>query len=816
VNFKAHNNKEFGWVVLNQKALQGNILVTGSIGSGKTEGVILPIFEQLLANFKPTPAILAIDPKGTFIPKALELIKRYGLEKQVVHMKLGGEVTFNPIYDKKVLKNARFQEIAQMIRSAAVNFMGRTFDAPFWEISAFNLVKNSLIYCGVHHNYYTLNELYKAVLGASSKDGSRKIIDQLESAFVRKDKLFDEEEQFNIRCAIDFFGEYAGFDEKIRSGILATSTSFLNQFREYQASKIFCPKEDDRTILSMDALIDEQKILLFDIRNPGLARSMGTFVKLDFQKSILDRLGSSRSLDHMAGMIIDECQEVTSVGGAGVAGDDKLLAKGREANAFSCYATQSIASLENAIGKEKAAKELFQNFRTKIACHSSDSETIRVFKELAGQTEIEKESSSISELSQNTQKNHLMGGFDASGATISESRSRSSQKDYVVSAKEFSELKTFEAIGQIYDGVETKFQKLYLKPLFLKNKRTPHTKVLEHLRKVVVVLAMFVTTVLSDANAYPTICSVVKTKEFNSCLDLKISGCMCPGPPPYPCALFNYYVPQTFIEVHPNPSESFFGSYPGASAQLSGLSGAGIPFGALNDHHTQSFQAHTLAVPFTQIPFEMMACGGARQEKFCFDAMSEHVSEHWRTGSGDTMQPNRLAWSISPKACLLKGAATSISGEPITSTFGAGMSCSYSMDWMKKFAPSTHSACNGWGFFYPRMGTYTGDSPTAGALMIGARILSLSTEVFQGTPGGGDQKLQMITPQSTSCFREGQNMGILEIPKNVNEVKRMMGIDLKSYLFTTWKKVSCCKNLSYIASTNAAIGLMNGICQGIK
>ncbi|MCB0308126.1 MAG: hypothetical protein KDD48_02050, partial [Bdellovibrionales bacterium] len=55
------------WVSLSPKALAGNILVTGSIGGGKTQGTILPYFDQLL-RFSPRPAILAVDPKGTFIP----------------------------------------------------------------------------------------------------------------------------------------------------------------------------------------------------------------------------------------------------------------------------------------------------------------------------------------------------------------------------------------------------------------------------------------------------------------------------------------------------------------------------------------------------------------------------------------------------------------------------------------------------------------------------------------------------------------------------------------------------------------------------
>ena len=139
------------WAVMPRRALNGNILITGSIGGGKTQGTILPYLDQVLTNFKPRPSILAIDPKGTFIPEALKIIKKHGLEEHVLHMKLGGGVTFNPIFNPTPLKEAHFLEIAQMIRAAAVNFMGKSFDSPFWEISAFNLIKNSLVFCGAKY-----------------------------------------------------------------------------------------------------------------------------------------------------------------------------------------------------------------------------------------------------------------------------------------------------------------------------------------------------------------------------------------------------------------------------------------------------------------------------------------------------------------------------------------------------------------------------------------------------------------------------------------------------------------------------------------
>ena len=144
-------NESPEWAVMNQRALNGNIIVTGSIGTGKTQGFILSAFDQILTNFKTRPSILAIDPKGTFIPEALKIIEKHGLTEHVLHMRLGGNVTFNPIFSAYPLKGARFLDTAQMIRAAAVNFMGKSFDSPFWEISAFNLIKNCLVLCGAKY-----------------------------------------------------------------------------------------------------------------------------------------------------------------------------------------------------------------------------------------------------------------------------------------------------------------------------------------------------------------------------------------------------------------------------------------------------------------------------------------------------------------------------------------------------------------------------------------------------------------------------------------------------------------------------------------
>lgn len=799
------------WLALNKDALNGNILVTGSIGSGKSQGTILPYLDQILSNFEITPSLLAIDPKNTFIPKAIEIIKRHGLEDRLLHLHLGGKITFNPIYHHKPLERSRFLDIAQMVRAAAVNFMGKSFDTPFWEISAFNLVKNALVYCAAVKGYYTLKDLYTVMIQASEGALEKDLCEAL------LDPKFSDEEKYNISCAQHYFtAEYKQLDEKVRTGILATSTSFLNQFQEYQASRIFCPQKKDIAIQTMDQLIDEGKLLLFDVSSPALARSMGTFIKLHYQQSILDRLNDkSRDLKRSALLIMDEYQDVVSTGSGATLGDERFLAKSREANAITIAASQSLTSLENSVGSDKAAKELFQNFRTRILAHSSDLATIRSFQELAGQYDREKKSRSISELSQHTRRNIMLGGFDLTDATLSESVNTSEQKEYLVTGKDFSRLSSFEAFACVYDGVETIFTKLFLKPYFLKDKSTPHKSLLTQLKALAASLILFL-GISTNAHAFPSICSVLKTDQWKDVLEFNWSWALCGWPIPRPCANISYYIPTHLIEVVSQPKQTFFKGLPPVELQLATTPDV-LAFGAEEDNGTYSFHAHVIQTPLLNIPFRLLPCWGFSPiENFCFNAMSEHIPTHWKTGTKDLTQPSFLAWSLSPQACLLKGAAESFVGSQDSSFYPTVPSCSVTMDWLPTHPPSNHPVCTGWGIHFPRYGTVVSSDQTTASLMIASRIKSLGTEVFKTVPNSADEKWQMLIPQASSGFKLGQNIGILQLGKGVTEIGRILNAQPNNYLYAIWKKVECSSELPLIPGFYLAIELMGGICQGLE
>lgn len=814
------------WLAIGLKGLTGNLFISGAIGSGKSQ-VILQFLRQLLGNFKVRPALLAIDPKRTFVRELRRIIESQGMADHLVWLSLKGDVRLNPIWCENMLKNSAFTTIANSLKLASINFIGGSGDSRFWEQSSFNLLKNSLVYCAARYDYFTFKELYRALVQARDQGLASELVDCL------NENQWDEEERGNIEGAIEYFtNEFSQMDEKIRTSILATATGFLNDFLEYRVSRILSPRKAEINFTSFKDAVRDGKLICLNIENDALARSIGTLIKLLYQEAVLDRVTDGNLSDaRYALLVMDEYQDVaTSGGGAGI-GDDRYLAKARESKSITIAATQSVSSLENTIKSEAATRELLQGFRSRIFGNTTDPKTIRVFQEPRGTEEVARSSHNFSETSPDARSDLLFGGYDSAKSNVSQGTSTHFAREYPVTAKEFSRLRTFESFAQVFDGLETIFEKLYLKPYYLKDFGTPHSKILAGLREsaqveeirrgrftrqpfVAPVIAILLTIPLTGSAGilFPNICSVAKTSQFRSCLNLSIGACVCGYPLSHPCASISYYVPQTFIEVWPNSKQSFFSKYPGTAVQLGLHPDNGIPFGEDDEMGGFSFQAHAIAIPLANEILSPLSCGGTRTDKVCFDLMSEDLGSNWSTGAADSLQPSFLAWSLSPKACLLKGAVAGVIGIGDISIGGDMGGCSYPLSFLPKYPPSTHDTCNGWGIFYPRSGIYQGSSRTGAALMIAARLKSLGIEVSHTIPGDLDEVWQMIYPQSSSCFKEGENIGFLEAIKGVREEQRLLGKP-NGYLFVIWKRVSCCKEFVEIAKNELALQAISLGCQ---
>lgn len=102
---KDYYTKEFTF--LTEKSLYQNILITGTIGSGKTSSAMYPFTKQLISyqNYRPDKKLgmLILDVKGNFYKQVITYINQSNRQKDLIIVELGTTFSYNPL-DKPNLK----------------------------------------------------------------------------------------------------------------------------------------------------------------------------------------------------------------------------------------------------------------------------------------------------------------------------------------------------------------------------------------------------------------------------------------------------------------------------------------------------------------------------------------------------------------------------------------------------------------------------------------------------------------------------------------------------------------------------------------
>jgi len=205
--------------------------------------------------------------------------------------------------------------------------------------------------------------------------------------------------------------------------------------------------------------------------NPGLARALGTMLKQDFQRAVLNRIPTSG--DELAQplrpvfFVCEEYQAFATSGENEPSGDEKFFALARQARCIPIVATQSVSSLRSTLPGE-SWRTLLQAFRTKRFLAVSDDFTARVAADLCGKAERLKPGYTLTESGHDANVSVLTGRPAAHRASVSAAKTYSLVVDYVFQPKIFAELKNAQAIVLPYDGFNPHSPTYcYLKPHFL-------------------------------------------------------------------------------------------------------------------------------------------------------------------------------------------------------------------------------------------------------------------------------------------------------------------------------------------------------------
>ena len=301
----------------------------------------------------------------------------------------------------------------------------------------------------------------------------------------------DKQAQFEA-VKLWLYHDWNRIEPRLRTSIVEGISVFLSLFDDNPAVKrVFCPPKEAympdaeatsapaRTLPPFSELIEQGKVCALNFpvaANPGLARIIGTLMKQDFERAVLNRIPRiAKDPDlHFREVLFlcDEYQAFATVGENDPSGDEKFFALSRQAKCIPIVATQSISSLRSTLPGE-SWRTLLQTFRTKIFLTLSDDFSAQTASQLCGKEEQLKLSYTLSENGQDAGVSVLTGRASAHRATLSASKAYHLQRDFTFEPKVFSELKNAQAIVLAYDGTNPHPPTYcYLKPHHLDRQRS--------------------------------------------------------------------------------------------------------------------------------------------------------------------------------------------------------------------------------------------------------------------------------------------------------------------------------------------------------
>ncbi len=430
--------------------LYKNILITGSIGTGKTSGAINTFCEHMIKN--EVPGVI-LDIKGNYVDTVENIARHYKKEKNIRIISEANKEKYNPLDT-----NLTAMELASRIRKAIELISPSNNSDSYW----LDKVENTLLNLIILIRYYNqqkvdFNEIHKLVTDESYLNAK---INEIRTNMFNK--VPTDKEAHELTNIIMFFSkEFLNLDSKILSIIKSEISRITIPFvTEYQIFNKFGKSGDNTIKINLNNNSKEIIILSINMsKNYMLAKILATFLKLDYQSKALETIYCPvKSFN-----INDEYQEFANEQ------DAHFLSLSREAKSINIYSMQSYSSLRNTLKNEQATNVIIQNLVNKIWFRSDDNYTVEeILKQLGKEKKI-LETKAIAEGAQES-KVSLTAGFINKKASITETISYSENKDYIFDSNFFSrELKAFEAViylsknGAMLNAKKITFNRGYIK-----------------------------------------------------------------------------------------------------------------------------------------------------------------------------------------------------------------------------------------------------------------------------------------------------------------------------------------------------------------
>lgn len=452
-------------IIINEKSLYQNILITGTIGTGKTSSAMYPFTKQLIEyksdDFDSKIGMLILDVKGNYYKKVQEFTEKENRISDLIVLELGGFYKYNPLHKPNLKANV----LANRLKTILLLFSPNNTES-FWIDKAEQVLTECIKLCRLYNNnYVTFEEIHKLVTIDTYYLEKLKFLREL---FI-SNKL-NKEDIYNLLSALNFFDkEYSNLDFRTKSILKSEITRITNIFvSDYKVHNTFSPNKEELNFFGFEDVINSGKIVVLNMNiseYQDLSKIIATYLKLDFQTEALIRLSKCNMKNERSiAFISDEYHEYCT------ASDANFFAQSRESKCINIVATQSYSSLLNTINNESTVKVIIQNLVNKLWFRTDDIFTIESAQKQIGKEDKEKISKSISENAQSTIYSYFSNSLNSKDSNISESLNTYIQYDFIYDTNFFTQkLENFTCLSFLSDGNKIlEPQKIKLFPYFKK------------------------------------------------------------------------------------------------------------------------------------------------------------------------------------------------------------------------------------------------------------------------------------------------------------------------------------------------------------
>lgn len=444
-------------------SLYQNILVTGTIGTGKTSSAMYPFTKQLIeyasCDLTNKIGMLVLDVKGNYYLKVSEFAKNCGRENDLIVISLDGKYKYNPLHKP----NLKPTILANRLKTILLLFSKNNSES-YWLDKVEQILAECIKLCRLYNDgYVTFEEIHKLV---SIPDYYMQKIECLRKRFLNNE--FNKEDTYNLLSALNFFQkEFLALDQRTLSILKSEITRITNVFvSDYDVYRTFNPSKEELNFLGFEDLINSGKIVVLNMNISEykiLSKIIATYLKLDFQTEVMVRLANNfKRSSRTVAFISDEYHEYCT------SSDSEFYAQSREAKCINIVATQSYTSLLNCLNDKYAVDVIVQNLVNKFWFRTDDIFTIESAQKQIGKEDKEKLFKSISENAKETNYSYFTNSLNSVDSNISESISTQISYDFVYDTNFFTQdLENFCALTFLSDGYKImKPQKMKLKPYF--------------------------------------------------------------------------------------------------------------------------------------------------------------------------------------------------------------------------------------------------------------------------------------------------------------------------------------------------------------